>query len=275
VFTRHSMFIAEFSIKRGSMEASKEIVRTQQVATLAAEDPDLDESAWFASDDGSRIFQFAAFRTNEGAPRHLALAHGPQRVRGLAEVGELTEFKVAGSQSKSGHALASGPDVRFHEICRHEQPGQFAFGRNVFYVLELACEPRHAQAVQRMIVEDFTPRVAHADPDIEEYVWFADENRSRFLQFASYRTSAGVLRHYETSNGTERVRRLFEICLLQNARIFGTLDAQARAAYAAPFWTHFKEFARLSPRATAGDLPSAGRQSATCAGVDRKDIGRT
>jgi hypothetical protein len=242
------MFIAEFAIGTGGLEAAQRAVRTQQVGVLAQQDPDLEECAWFASEDGLRLFEFASFATNDGALRHLELALGRERPQGVALVGKLEELKVAGPQLPAGRELARNPDARFREICRHEQPVHRPFGQNVFYVLELACEPRHADAVERMIADDFTSRVAHADPEIEEYVWFANETRNRFLQFASYQTSAGVFRHYETSNGTERVARLFEICQLENARIFGKLSVDARTVYSAPIWSHFTEFARLGPR---------------------------
>jgi hypothetical protein len=229
----------------GSGEAARNVVRTQVLPAMRHDGSNVEECAWFQNDDGSTLFQFASFGSPQAAIAHHELTMGASRPPAFAALGAVRQFRIVGGGPQDGHPLFADRQTHFTEICRHRHNGHFATGRNLFYVLELACEPLNAETIERMMVSDFTPRVKHADPDVEDYVWFVNDQRDRFLQFASYATADGVLNHYRTSNGTERVARLFELCQLQHTRIFGPMTPELRELYAPPMWTHFTEVARL------------------------------
>lgn len=245
MFTRNTFYIVDFAVKPGMRDPAKEIVRAQFLPIAREYAAQIDEYVWFESDDGRRFFQFASFRSTDAAIRHREINRGSQRWKDFGALCEASAYRIAGSRPEQGHELFRDPAEHFNEICRHEHSHNHPFGKNLFYVLELACEPEHAQAIEAMMISDFTPRVAHADPDVEDYVWFMNDSRNRFLQLASYTTAAGVLNHYHTSNGTERVARLFDICQMENARIFGQMSGEVAKLYSPPLWAHFTEFARL------------------------------
>ena len=245
MFTRNTFWIAEFGIAAGMSEAAKSVIRAEVLPAARAGESQLDEQIWFANDDGSRFLQFASFQTPDAAAHHHQWAQGLSAAKGFRALCESRDVKIAGPRPQKDHPLIREATGHFNEISRHEQSRRIPFGRNLFYVLELACEPRHAEAVKEMIATEFTPRVASADPDIEEYVWFMNDSRDRFLQLASYGSAEGVLIHHRTSYGTERVARLFGISRLENAKIFGVMSREVSVAYAAPLFMHYSEFARL------------------------------
>lgn len=249
MFTRNTFYIVDFAVKAGMRDAAKEIVHAEFLPVARACAADIDEYVWFESDDGLRFFQFVSFRSTEAAIRHHEINRGSQRWKDFKALCDVTAYRISGSPPEKAHELFRDPAEHFTEICRHEHSHHYPFGKNLFYVVEMACEPERAEAVKSMMVTEFTPRVAHADPDVEDYVWFMNDNRNRFLQIASYATAEGVANHYHTSNGTERVARLFEICRMENARLFGALSKEVAELYAPPLFTHFTEFARLE-RAT-------------------------
>ena len=262
MFTKNTFYMVEFAVTPGFGEAARKVVRTEVLSAMRDNGSNVEECVWFQSDDGSTLFQFASFRSPGAAIAHHELTTGARRPPAFAALGEVRRFRIVGGGPEGGHPLFADHQTHFTEICRHQHDGHFATGRNLFYVLELACEARHAEAIERMMASDFTPRVKRADPDVEDYVWFVNDRRDRFLQFASYATAEGVLNHYRTSNGTERVARLFELCQLEHTRIFGPMTSELRELYAPPMWTHFTELARLQ-------VLSSGN------GVDVKDFGQS
>jgi len=245
VFTRNTFWIAEFGVAAGLSETAKSIIRTDVLPGARAAEPGLLEQIWFENDDGSRLFQFASFRTPDAAARHHRWVQGVGPAKDFMALCEARDIKLAGPRPEKSEDPFEEAASHFNEISRHEQSRQIPFGQNLFYVLELGCEPRHAEAVEAMITTEFTPRVASADPDIEEYVWFMNDTRDRFLQLASYGSPEGVLNHHRTAYGTERVARLFAISRLENAKIFGSMSPDVGVAYAPPLFTHYSEFARL------------------------------